>query len=239
MYLFDNFDYHIFIWQLMDRGVIGVSGARALWLAGEEGGPDLAPVTTPPPLMEDWIVRVICRTSAIVTLTPVLRWPQDSTNRCVALRIMCPRRVGVICYWLPALLSISPTPISKYIVLGFSKDVALWSVDSRKNLFSYSWKSTAIPCPNNDIYVNHLFVLIKTFENILNPRAFYLKYLLRHSFVHRIIKLISIWISIIKKWLNHLYILFVITIFWCSSSLFRALVYLWIIQNIKGTWTRF
>lgn len=101
----------------------------------------------------------------------------------------------------------------------------------QKNPFSR--KSTAIPCPNNDIYVNHLFVLIKTFENILNPRAFYLKYLLRQSFVHRNIKLISIWISIFKKWLNHLYILFVTwkTIFWYSSSLFRALVCLWIIQN--------
>lgn len=92
--MFDSFDYHIFVWQLMDRGVIGVSGARALWLAGEEGGLDLAPVTTPPPLMEDWIVRGICRTSAIVTLTPVLRWPQGSTNRYVALRMMCPRGEG-------------------------------------------------------------------------------------------------------------------------------------------------
>lgn len=111
--MFDSFDYHIFVWQLMDRGVIGVSGERALWLAGEEGGPDLAPVTTPPPLMEDWIVRGICRTSAIVTLTPVLRWPQDSTNRCVALGMMCPRGGGghILLITLLALLSIPPTPI--------------------------------------------------------------------------------------------------------------------------------
>lgn len=116
--MFDSFDYHIFVWQLMDRGVIGVSGARALWLAGEEDGPDLAPVTTPPPLMEDWIVRGICRTSAIVTLTPVLRWPQDSTNRCVALGMMCPRGGGgVIFYWLPSWPSFpSPQPLFKNIL---------------------------------------------------------------------------------------------------------------------------
>lgn len=116
--MFDCFDYHIFVWQLMDRGVIGVSGARALWLAGEEGGPDLAPVTTPPPQMEDWIVRGICRTSAIVTLTPVLRWPQDSTNRYVALGMMCPRRRGgVIFYWLPSWPSFSsPQPLFKNIL---------------------------------------------------------------------------------------------------------------------------
>lgn len=163
--MFDSFDDHIFVWQLMDRGVIGVSGARALWLAGEEDGPDLAPVTTPPPLMEDWIVRGICRTSAIVTLTPVLRWPQDSTNRYVALGMMCPRRRGGGSYFIdypPGPPFHLPNPYLKIYCAWLLQKCSSMVCRFQKNPFSYSRKSTAIPCPNNDIYVNHLFVLINT-----------------------------------------------------------------------------